>query len=121
MLAWKLPKFPQFHSCCIHKPAQPTMPVRQKPQADCRSVAGQNQQLVPHHQRGRHQTAISHHLAISNKRARAKNATSAGNSPDIIQRHYKGLVKPSDAKEFWAIAPASLETAMNSGTSERTV
>ena len=29
----------------------------------------------------------------------------AGNSPDIIQRHYKGLVKQADAKEFWTIKP----------------
>ncbi len=45
--------------------------------------------------------AISTHLAYFQHEG--KTATWAGNSPDIIQRHYKGLVKPGDAKEFWAI------------------
>ena len=52
-------------------------------------------------------TAISQHLAYFQHEG--KTATWAGNSPDIIQRHYKGLVKPGDANEFWAITPDSLE------------
>jgi len=35
----------------IHQPAQLPMPVREKPQADCRSDAGQNQKLIPDNQR----------------------------------------------------------------------
>jgi len=27
----------------------------------------------------------------------------AGNSPNVIHRHYKALVKEADAKEFWEI------------------
>ena len=29
----------------------------------------------------------------------------AGNSPDIVQRHYRGLVSKADATSFWKIAP----------------
>jgi integrase len=48
-------------------------------------------------------TGISMHLAEHEHEG--KTAAWAGNSPDIVQRHYKGLVKRSDAKAFWAIAP----------------
>ena len=51
-------------------------------------------------------TGISMHL--EQYQHEGKTAVWAGNSPDIIQRHYKGLVKSADAKEFWAITPASL-------------
>jgi hypothetical protein len=50
-------------------------------------------------------TAISNHLA--HYQHEGKTATWAGNSPDIIQRHYKGLVKQSEAVEFWSIAPVA--------------
>lgn len=46
-------------------------------------------------------TAITHHLA--HFQHEGKTATWAGNSPDIVQRHYKGLVKPAESAEFWAI------------------
>jgi hypothetical protein len=36
-------------------------------------------------------------------------ATWAGNSPNIIHRHYKGLVKEADAAEFWSITPATIQ------------
>lgn len=52
-------------------------------------------------------TAISHHLACFQHEG--KTAAWAGNSPDIVQRHYKGLVKPADARAFWAITPLALE------------
>jgi integrase len=48
-------------------------------------------------------TGISHHLA--QHQHEGKTASWAGNSPDVIQRHYKGLVNKQDAKAFWAIAP----------------
>jgi integrase len=48
-------------------------------------------------------TGISNHLACFQHEG--KTAAWAGNSPDIIQRHYKGLVKQPDAKEFWKLAP----------------
>lgn len=51
-------------------------------------------------------TAISNHLALYQHEG--KTATWAGNSPDIIQRHYKGLVKQADAREFWAITPEAI-------------
>ncbi|MGZ4964708.1 MAG: hypothetical protein ACXWKG_06175 [Limisphaerales bacterium] len=34
----------------------------------------------------------------------------AGNSPNAIHRHYKGLVKEADAKEFWSITPNTVES-----------
>ena len=48
-------------------------------------------------------TAISNHLA--HFQHEGKTATWAGISPDILQRHYKGLVKQADAVEFWSIVP----------------
>ena len=52
-------------------------------------------------------TAISNHLAYFQHEG--KTAAWAGNSPDIIQRHYKGLVKQSEALEFWGITAAQCE------------
>lgn len=52
-------------------------------------------------------TAISNHLAHFEHEG--KTAAWAGNSPDIIQRHYKGLVKQAEALAFWDIRPASAE------------
>jgi integrase len=53
-------------------------------------------------------TGISNHLAFF--KHEGKSAAWAGNSPDIIQRHYKGLVKHCDAKEFWMLNPNSKKT-----------
>ncbi|HZM06244.1 MAG TPA: site-specific integrase [Candidatus Saccharimonadales bacterium] len=49
-------------------------------------------------------TGISYHLA--KHQHEGKTATWAGNSPDVIQRHYKGLVNKKDTNAFWAIAPS---------------
>ena len=54
-------------------------------------------------------TGISNHLACFQHEG--KTAAWAGNSPDIIQRHYKGLVKQADAKEFWTIKPPNEKDA----------
>jgi integrase len=51
-------------------------------------------------------TAISYHLA--RHQHEGKTATWGGNSPDIIQKHYKGLVKPKDAAWFWKLTPDRL-------------
>ena len=48
-------------------------------------------------------TAISNHLALFQHEG--KTAAWARNSPDIIQRHYQGLVKSADAVAFWSIVP----------------
>lgn len=48
-------------------------------------------------------TGISFHLA--KHQHEGKTAAWAGNSPDIIQRHYKGLVSPADVSRFWSIVP----------------
>lgn len=45
-------------------------------------------------------TAISYHLA--KYQHEGKTASWAGNSPDIIQKHYKGLVKPKDLVRYEA-------------------
>ena len=37
-------------------------------------------------------------------------ASWAGNSPNVIHRHYKALVKEADAKEFWEITPATVKS-----------
>ena len=36
-------------------------------------------------------------------------ATWAGNSPNIIHKHYKGLVNEADATVFWSLVPNSLK------------
>src|ERR1035437_488621 len=53
-------------------------------------------------------TGISNHLACFQHEG--KTAAWAGNSPDIIQRHYKGLVKQPDAKDFWKLTPETDQT-----------
>jgi integrase len=53
-------------------------------------------------------TAISMYLAKHKHEGEA--ATWAGNSPNIIHRHYKGLVKEADATEFWDLTPAVVES-----------
>ena len=50
-------------------------------------------------------TAISHHYAAHQHEG--KTASWAGNSPDMIHKHYKGLVKASDAAAFWQLTHAS--------------
>lgn len=48
-------------------------------------------------------TAISNHFAAFEHEG--KTAMWAGNSPEIIHKHYKGLVSKKDALEFWNIMP----------------
>jgi integrase len=61
------------------------------------------EKLIPWTQDIMRHTAISNHLAYFQHEG--KTAAWAGNSPDIIQRHYKGLVKQAEAVEFWGIVP----------------
>jgi hypothetical protein len=63
----------------------------------------EKKKLTPWTQDIMRHTAISNHLAYFQHEG--KTAAWAGNSPDIIQRHYKGLVKQADAVAFWGIAP----------------
>ena len=51
-------------------------------------------------------TAISMYLAKHKHEGEA--ATWAGNSPNVIHGHYKGLVKDADATEFWNLTPAAV-------------
>jgi integrase len=50
-------------------------------------------------------SAISYHLA--RYQHEGKTATWAGNSPDMVQRHYKGLVTKPEARRFWKLSPPS--------------
>lgn len=52
-------------------------------------------------------TGISMHL--EKHEHEGKTARWAGNSPDVIQQHYKGLVQPEDSAAFWNIEPDSAE------------
>jgi integrase len=65
-------------------------------------VDGQKRSLKPWPVDILRHTAISMHLA--KHQHEGQTAAWAGNSPDIIQRHYKGLVKSKDAAEFWALS-----------------
>ncbi len=53
-------------------------------------------------------TAISMYLAKHKHEGEA--ASWAGNSPNVIHSHYKGLVKETDATEFWSITPANVKS-----------
>ena len=55
-------------------------------------------------------TAISMYLAKHKHEGEA--ASWAGNSPNVIHRHYKGLVKEADATEFWSITPEAVKTGI---------
>jgi integrase len=52
-------------------------------------------------------TAISNHFA--HHKHEGETASWAGNSPNIIHRHYKALVKEAEAEEFWEITPATVK------------
>ena len=41
----------------------------------------------------------------------------AGNSPNVIHRHYKALLKEADAKEFWEITPGNVGEIIPTPTS----
>lgn len=56
---------------------------------------------------GLRHTGISMHLA--QHKDEGQTAQWAGNSPTVIHKHYKGLVKAADAKEFWNIRPADVD------------
>lgn len=64
-------------------------------------------------------TAISYHLA--KWQHEGKTALWAGNSPDIIQRHYKALVDKEAAKSFWKIAPDAPESAKRQPVSKNKI
>jgi len=49
-------------------------------------------------------SGISYHLA--QHQHEGQTATWAGNSPDIIMRHYRGLVRPAEAEAFWMLTTA---------------
>lgn len=48
-------------------------------------------------------TSISNHLAYHKHEGAA--AAWAGNSPEVVQKHYKGLITPTDANEYWSLTP----------------
>ena len=50
-------------------------------------------------------TAISYHLELHKNEG--KTAVWAGNSPGVIQKHYRALVTPQQTTEFWNIKPQS--------------
>jgi integrase len=51
-------------------------------------------------------TALSNHLAYHKHEGAA--AAWAGNSPEIVQKHYKGLVTPTDAAAYWSLTPENV-------------
>lgn len=55
---------------------------------------------------GRH-TALSYHYADSNDKV--KTSAWAGNSPQVLDSHYRGLVTKDEAKLYWAITPDTID------------
>lgn len=62
-----------------------------------------NKHLDPWPQDILRHTGISHHF--SHYQHDGKTARWAGNSPDIIHKHYKGLVTSEEARAFWSLTP----------------
>jgi hypothetical protein len=52
---------------------------------------------------------ISYRLAAVQNTAQV--ALEAGNSPQMIFRHYRELVRPMDAEKWFEVTPASVEAA----------
>jgi integrase len=55
-------------------------------------------------------TAISYHYAHCQHEG--KTAQWAGNSPDIVHKKYKGLVKPENVAKFWTITPEAAKNVI---------
>jgi hypothetical protein len=53
---------------------------------------------------------ISYRLADIQNAAQV--ALEAGNSPNVVFRHYRELVKPSAAKEWFAVSPQPAENVV---------
>lgn len=51
-------------------------------------------------------SAISHHFADTDNEG--KTAKWAGQSPDVMHSHYKGLVSKADSKIFWSWTPTTI-------------
>lgn len=54
--------------------------------------------------------AISNHLAYHKHEGAA--AAWAGNSPEVVQKHYKGLVTPTDATDYWSLTPEKVRASV---------
>ena len=68
---------------------------------------GSLHELKPWVRDGLRHTGISHHLSWFHDENRT--ALWAGNSPNIIHKHYKGLVSSTEAQLFWTMLPTSLK------------
>ena len=53
-----------------------------------------------------------HDSVLSKHKHEGEAASWAGNSLNVIHRHYKGLVKEADATEFWTITPQTVKAAI---------
>lgn len=71
---------------------------------NARKSAAQHVELKAWTPDGMRHSGISYH--IEHFGLEDKTARWAGNSPDIIQRHYRALVNKKDCERFWNIRPA---------------
>ena len=55
-------------------------------------------------------TSLSYHFA--EHKHEGETAKWAGNSPEALMRHYRGLVTPSETVEYWALTPGKLNSAV---------
>jgi integrase len=72
-----------------------------------KAPTGDKPKLRPWVQDYMRHTAISMYLAKHKHEGEA--ASWAGNSPNVIHRHYKGLVKETEAEEYWSITPEAVQ------------
>ena len=66
-------------------------------------AAHDKQKLIPWPADALRHTAISHYLNFAEHEG--KTALWAGNSPDVIFKHYRGLISKAESTEFWAMRP----------------
>lgn len=59
----------------------------------------------------------SYHFA--NHRDENRTSSEMGNSPAMVFRHYRAVVTPKDATEFWNLLPLTVANVVNSATSQR--
>lgn len=108
-IAWLLPMAPRRPK--FVPPAFPRHFAQVKIAADFKGKKGEKAKdgkpaLRPWIQDYLRHTALSMYLAKHKHEGEA--GSWAGNSPNVIHRHYKGLVKEADATEFWSIPPETV-------------
>lgn len=71
------------------------------------SIRDGDESLTPWPPDGLRHTALSYKYALT--KSDTETAAWAGNSADVLHRHYRGLVTPEEAATYWNLRPDNLE------------